>query len=213
MPINRSPMDFELLPSALVFEAVVRAGSFRGAAEELQLSPSTVSARVASLEESLGIRLIHRTTRTVTLTEAGRTLRDEMSSILPTWRRAEDRARAHAEEPQGVLVVTAPDAFMAGHIVPVAVDFQRRHTATRFVFRTTLSTLSMLDEGIDVAVRAGPLPPSELGARELWRGVHVAVASPSFTADKRAEHPSELMSLPTLDVVGRRPLTAWHNDN
>lgn len=211
MSHNHPFLNFELLPSALIFEVVVRCGSFRGAAAELGLSPSTVSARVAGLEGSLGVRLLHRTTRSLSLTDAGRTMIDELAPILPQWRAAEDRVRAHAKTPRGVLTVTAPGVIMSRYIVPVAVAFRTRHPELRFVFRTTVATLSLVDESIDVAVRAGPLPPSEYGAKLLWEGVHVAVATPSLLRAHPISTPAEMMRAPALELAGRRPMRDWRD--
>ncbi len=212
MPINVPHNILEMLPAALVFDAVVRHGSFRSAAIELKLSPSTVSARVAALEEALGLRLLHRTTRSVTLTDAGRTLSEEISTILPQWRVAEDRVRAHATEPQGVLVITAPDIFMPSLVIPTAVSFRERFPATSMVFRTTLATLSLLDEGVDVAVRGGPLPASEFGSRQLWSGPHIALATPEWLEAHPISTVQDLMSAPSLALTGRRKLRDWRND-
>lgn len=212
MANNLGPTDFERLPDALIFEAVVEAGSMRGAARALGLSPSTVSTRLAALEEALGVRLLHRTTRRFSLTDAGRTLLDEISPILPRWRAAQNRVRAHASEPQGVLVVTAPDVIMSSHVIPAACAVRRRYPAMRFVFKTTVETLSLIDEAIDVAVRAGPLPPSEHGARELWRGAHVAVASPALLAARHVSDPAAFVETPALELTGRRRLRTWRND-
>lgn len=209
MPINLSWSEIELLPAAMIFFAVARAGSFRAAASALKLSASTVSTRVAALEEQLGVRLLHRTTRSVKLTEAGQTLLEALTPIGPQWRQAEERARAHGTEPQGLVCVTAPDVFMVEQVVPAATAFLARFPATRFVFKTSLNTLPLIDQGIDLAVRAGPLPPSEHGAKQLWQGHHIAVATPGFLAEHPVRSPAELMLRPNLDLGGRRKLGAW----
>lgn len=213
MPINLDWAEIERLPAGLVFQAVAEAGSFRNAARSLRLSASTVSTRVAALEAQLGVRLLHRTTRRIKLTEAGLALLDGLSLIPTQWRQAQERARAHATEPQGVICVTAPDVFMVDQVVPAATAFRARFPATRFVFKTSLNTLPLIEQGIDLAVRAGPLAPSEHGARQLWQGHHVAVATPAFLADQPIQNPAELMLRPNLELTGRRKLRTWTNDS
>ncbi len=209
MPNNQHQAALEHLPQAIVFEAVIRTGSFGAAAKELGLARSTVSQRVAALEEALGVRLLHRTTRSMSLTEAGQALLSEMAPILSDWRSAETQLRSYSTDPKGLVVITAPDMLMSEFVVPTTKRVRSRFPKLQFELRATTTTLPLLDEGIDIALRAGPLPASGHGAVLWWRGSHIALGAPELSEQFPATIPSDLQDAPWLDLKGRRPMAYW----
>ncbi len=209
MANNYRQRAFEQLPQAIVFDTVVRLNSFSAAASELGLARSTVSQRISDLEQTLGVRLLHRTTRSMSLTEAGQKLLDEMAPILPCWRPALAEVQAYSTNPVGQLVVTAPDLLMSSVVVPAAKRYRAQYPNVQLELRATTTTLSLLDEGIDVALRAGPLPSSGQGS-VLWsRGAHVAVATPSLAEEYPSDRPSDLADAPWIALKGRRAMDRW----
>lgn len=207
--MNDAQRALERLPLALVFQAVARLGSFSDAAESLGLARSTVSQRVSALEQSLGVRLLHRTTRSVGLTSAGQELLDQMGPLLAGWKEAEARTESYADEPKGRIAITAADLLMLQWVTPAVARYRRRFPDVEVVLKASTDTLALLDEGIDVALRAGPLPPSEYGASLLWRGPHIALAHPDLRARFPGKRPTDLTTAPWLALDGRRPIERW----
>jgi len=213
MTNNRPSAILERLPQALVFEAVVQSGTFSDAAKQLGLARSTVSERISALEQSLGVRLLHRTTRSIRLTDAGQKLLDEMAPIIPCWRFAEAQVRTFSTDPKGLLVVTAPDLLMSNFVVPATQRYRTRFPSVRIELRTTTETLPLVDQGIDVALRAGPLPPSGHGSTLWWRGKHIALGAPTLAEQYNGSRPAHLANAPWVDLKGRRALERWTNDS
>jgi len=170
------------LDSMRVFVAIAEAGGFAPAARRLGLSPPAVTRAVAALEERIGARLLHRTTRIVRLTEAGGRFLADAKRILAELDEAEASAAGAHAEPRGLLTLTAPVMFGARHVAPVLLDFLARHP--RVTARTLLAdrVVDMLEEGIDVAVRIAHLPDSSLAAVRVGSVRRVVCASPSYLA-------------------------------
>lgn len=209
MADNRKSL-LDQLPLAITFEAVARLGSFRAAAGELGIARSTASDHVAALEASLGLRLLHRTTRRVRLTDAGAELRDATATMMARWSIVRERVRSHGERPQGRVVLTSSDLLMATLVVPALVRFRAQHPDVEVILRTSTDNLDLVADGIDLALRAGPLQPSGYGARELWRGPHIAVASVDW-GEPGASHPDDLADIAWIELSGRPRLDFWSN--
>ncbi len=184
------------LPRTVVFVELVERGSFRAAAKALGLSPSTVTHHIQTMEDALGVRLIERSSRSMTLTAAGRTFLREAADIVTLWRRGAAGARAHAEAPQGTLVVTTPDFVSERFVVPAVARLVARYPQVRVELRVSTATLDLLSESIDVAVRIGPLADSTYGMRVLDRGQHGIIATPALAERFAATHPSDLDDAP-----------------
>lgn len=200
LPAN---LIFEL-PKLVVFAEVARRDSFAGAAKALGLSRSTVSQNVAALEEALAVRLIERTTRSVRATDAGRGLLSTAQSILETWSKARVEATMGQHEPRGTLVVTAPDTIAHRFVIPAISEFLHRFPACRADLRVTPQTLDLIDDGIDVAVRGGPLADSTQGATLLTTTKHVIVGTPALMQAWPATDPEDLADAPWVDHRLRR---------
>ncbi len=194
---------FEHLPRLVVFAEVAEHGTFRAAAEVLGLSPSTVTHHVQKLEAAMGVRLLERTSRAVALTSAGTTLLAQARELLETWRRGTSLARGQVSEPTGTLVVTAPDVIVERFVAPVLAQMVVRYPRLNIDLWVSANTLDLIDEGIHVAIRVGPLPDSGYGARPLWRDKIGVFASPECIS-KPIHTPADLDGVPWLQFSVRR---------
>ncbi len=135
---------------------------------------------VASLERQIGVRLLHRTTRSVRLTEEGATFLSACRQVLSQLRAAEDAVRGTLSEPQGQLVVTAPVALGRLHVVPIVAALLIRNPRLSVRLALIDRTIQLVEEGIDVAVRIGELADSALRSVEVGHVRYVLVASPAY---------------------------------
>lgn len=162
------------------FVAVVETGSFTAAADRLTLAKSAISRRVAVLEERLGATLIRRTTRRLNLTDAGRDFYKRSASILADLDEAES-AVAHAHgELSGQLRIALPLSFGVHHMAEPIAEFSRHHPRVEFDLNLDDRRVDLLREGVDLAIRIGPLQDSTLVARKLFDARTVVVASPAY---------------------------------
>jgi LysR family transcriptional regulator, regulator for bpeEF and oprC len=161
------------------FAAVARHGSFAQAARELGLAPSSVAKSVARLEKDLGARLFHRTTRAVTLTEEGRTLFAKSARLLEEIE-ALDLTSVNDDAPSGVLRIGAPIGYGVRVMLPVLARLRERHPQLRFDLRLSDGRVSLLDEGLDAAIRFGELEDSSLIAQKIDEQPLVLCASPAY---------------------------------
>lgn len=196
------------LPRLLVFAEVARRESFAAAAEELGLSRSTVSHHVGALEDALSARLFERTTRAVSLTAAGQRLLASAEAILSEWTRAREAVAEGQREPQGTLVVTAPDTMAERIVIPTITEFVGAYPACEVELRVTSKTLDLVRDKVDVAIRAGPLPDSTRSARLLAQTEHVIVGAPRLLAQWPVESPEDLASAPWIEHSLRRSYTS-----
>jgi len=164
------------------FVKVVEAGSFAGAAERLAVSVSSVSRLVADLEARLGTRLLNRTTRRLSLTEAGRTFHEHGVQLLADLDEAEASASAEAIVPRGTLRVTCGTSFGNAHLASAVAAFMARYPQVRFDVELADRMSDLVDEGFDAAVRIGGSPVSNLVARRIGTTALVCCAAPSYLA-------------------------------
>lgn len=175
------------------FAAVVEAGSFVRAADTLDLSKTAVSRLVADLEERLGVRLLHRTTRRLSMTQEGEVFYERCRDLLGGVQEAEAEITAHAGEAIGHLRVNVPVTFGVMHLAPLWPVFMQRHP--KVLLDVTLSdrTVDLVEEGYDLAVRIARLPSSSLVSRQLTSTRLVLCASPEYLARQGSpQHPSEI---------------------
>ncbi|NTX17094.1 LysR family transcriptional regulator [Myxococcus llanfairpwllgwyngyllgogerychwyrndrobwllllantysiliogogogochensis] len=166
-----------------LFVAVARQLSFVEAARRLGIPTSTVSRRVALLEESLGTRLLQRTSRRVGLTLEGARLLERAGPLLDQLGEVLDQTMDREEEPAGRLRMTAPVTSGAQRIAPLLFSFMARHPRVDVELLLTNSKVDLVEEGFDIAFRVGPILDAELVARRLWSIESVFVASPRFVQD------------------------------
>ncbi|WP_420349030.1 LysR family transcriptional regulator [Pelagibius sp.] len=162
------------------FVAVAEEGAFNAAARRLGSSPPAVTRLITGLEARLGARLLTRTTRKVTLTEAGQRLREDAQRILADLEEAESTVAGSQAAPSGHLRVTAPVLFGQRFVAPVLRAFLDAYPAVTASALFLDRNVSLLDEGLDVALRIGDLPDSSLIARRVGAVRRVVVAAPDY---------------------------------
>jgi DNA-binding transcriptional LysR family regulator len=162
------------------FVRVAECGSFSQAAERLRSSKSVVSRQVGALEAELGARLIHRTTRALTLTEAGRSYFERATRILADLAEANASVGQLQAAPRGRLRVSAPVSFGFLHLAPALPDFLDRYPDVEVDITTNDRFVDLVDEGFDVAVRIGKLDDSSLVARKIAPMRRTVCAAPAY---------------------------------
>ncbi|TSC31735.1 LysR family transcriptional regulator [Corallococcus sp. Z5C101001] len=166
------------LNELLVFARVVQAGSFTAAARTLRMPKSTVSRKVSELEERVGAQLLQRTTRTLHLTEVGRTYYAHCERIVAEAEAAELAVTRMQAGPSGLLRVTTP--LSVNFLAPLVARFLEQYPDVQLELLCTDRAVDLMEEGFDLAVRAGRLPDSSLMARRLGDIERVVVASPEY---------------------------------
>lgn len=194
------------LRSLRIFVEVVRAGSFAGAARTLEMQRSAVSRKVADLEEHLGARLLQRTTRTLHLTDEGRIFYDHCQRALGELEEAEQALAGMHAVPRGLLRVTAPLSF--GFLGPLVGEFLRENPEVQMELLCTDRVVDLVEEGFDVAIRAGRLPDSSLIARKLGDLPRYVVASPRYLEGRKAPRTPEDLPEHTCLTFGS-PRATW----
>lgn len=169
--------NFSAIP---IFVAVVENGGFSPAARLLGISKSAVSKRITLLEEQLGVKLLHRTTRKLSLTEAGEHYYAHASVSYNAARNAEDAVAQLQGEPQGQLRINAPMSFGRLHVAPLIPEFLKRYPKININLMMDDKVVDIVAEGYDIAIRGGDLPDSSLIARKLAPLNSVLCASPGY---------------------------------
>jgi len=181
------------------FVRVVERQSFGKAAQELQLTPSAVSRQVKLLEEALGVQLLSRTTRAMSLTETGRAFFAECQAALDQIRHARETARRAMKEPRGTLKISVPIAFGRSYVVPHVAAFLTRFPEIQIELTLTDRFVDVVADGLSMAIRIGRLPDSRLLSRKLLSNHRILVASPAFLATHSPIN--ELDDLKRLDCL------------
>ena len=163
-----------------VFKAVVEAGSFVGAADQLGLSKSVASRLVAELEARLGVRLLHRTTRKQSLTPEGEIFYTRCQSVLADLQEAEAELTSHTAHARGLLKINVPVSYGVKHLAPLWGDFMARNPQVSLEVTLSDRIVDLVEEGYDLAVRIGRLGDSRLIARPLSFTRLVVCASPRY---------------------------------
>ena len=187
------------LDAMQAFLAVADLGSFAEAARRLRLSPAAVTRAVAQLEEQLGVMLLARTTRSVRLTERGALYRETCRRVLEDLNEGEKRVRGEDSAPRGTLTVAAPLAFGRLHVLPVVIGLLREHPALAVRLSLSDRIVSLVEEGVDIAVRVGLLTDSALIAVKLGEVQRLLAASPDYLAQRGV--PATLPELAQHDVI------------
>ncbi|CAM3904528.1 HTH-type transcriptional regulator DmlR [Vibrio aerogenes CECT 7868] len=183
---------FSSLP---VFIAVVESGSLSAAAQRLNITKSAVSKRLTQLESVLGVRLFHRTTRTIHLTEAGQRYYFHASQAYQCAQLGMDAVAELQGQPQGVLKITAPMSFGVRHIAPYIAEFMRLYPKIEIDLQLEDQMVDLVQGGFDMAIRIGHLPVSNLIAKRLVVCKSVLCAAPHYmSSNPEPRHPSDLRS-------------------
>lgn len=183
-------LDLQQLGS---FLAVVRAGSFVGAADATGLSKAAISRHVAELEAQLGVRLLHRTTRRLSLTDDGQRFHARAGELVEALQELEAETASSGGEATGLLRINAPVTFGNLHLAPLWPRFLAEHPKVSLDLTLNDRVVDLVDEGYDLAVRITNLASSQLVSRRLATTRVVLCASPGYLARHGApSHPREL---------------------
>lgn len=182
------------LNSLIIFARIVEANSFSEAARRLKLPVSTVSRRMAELEERLGVRLLERSTRGVRMTETGAELLEHAKRGAELSDAVDNIVSNQLSEVSGALRLSAPPSISDTLLAPIVSAFQAKYSDVRIHVRVTDRWVDHISEGVDLVFRRGPLKNSSLVARPVLTYRHQLVASPGYLSRcKPPEHPSDLL--------------------
>ncbi len=163
-----------------IFVRIVETGSFSAVAREQNMLQPTVSKQMSALEQSLGVRLLNRTTRKLSLTEAGREYYERCHQILEDVQEMESDVLGFQNKPTGTLRVNTPVAFGHIHMVPLLLQFRKKYPELGVDLSLDDRYADLIQEGYDVAIRFGELEDSNLVARHVGSSARVCVASPEY---------------------------------
>jgi DNA-binding transcriptional LysR family regulator len=181
------------------FVRVVESGSFVRAADRMALSTSALSQRVADLEAHLGVRLLNRTTRRLSLTESGQAFFERSIALLADLEEAELLASSSAASPRGTLKLTCAHAIGVQRLAPAIARFHLKHPELRFDVVTSDRFVDLVEEGFDLAIRIGQVGSDQLVARKLGTMHLVMCAAPSYL--KRRGTPRSAADLAQHDLL------------
>ncbi|WP_426336036.1 LysR substrate-binding domain-containing protein [Pseudoduganella sp. R-31] len=197
----------EYLNDMALFVEVVKAKGFRGAGDVLGIPNSTISRRIAALEKAIGLRLLHRTTRKIELTEAGQVYFERCKRIIDEARLAHEQLGGMLAQPAGVLRASLPVDFAQTYLAPLIAEFAQRYPGITFELDLTPRLVDLVSEPFDVAIRMGELVDSQLIARQLALLTPKLYASPSYLAQHGEPH--EPADLERHACLGLAKSTIW----
>src|SRR3979490_890157 len=167
-----------------VFVEVAEQGSFAAAGRRLNRSPAAITRAIAELEARLGVRLLNRTTRAVSMTEAGQRLLAGAKRVLADLEEIERAAAGAGTAPRGELRVTAPILFGRLHVLPIVTEFLGRFPDVSVLLTLVDRPVDLVEEGLDVAVRIGALAESSAIATRVGAVRRIVVAAPDYLAQR-----------------------------
>ncbi|WP_076864162.1 LysR family transcriptional regulator [Bradyrhizobium mercantei] len=192
------------------FVAVADLEGFAPAARKLGLSPSAITRLIAALEERLGARLLQRTTRQVTLTDAGSRYLERARRILADVEEAEDAVESERTRPEGRLVISAPFGFGRLHVSPVVTAYLKRYPDVGVDLRLSDRRINLVEDGVDLAVRLGHLPDSTLVARHVGEMRRIVVASAGYLKLRgEPKRPADLLAHDTIQFGAMTATPDW----
>ena len=192
------------------FVTVADLQGFAPAARKLKLSPPAVTRLIAALEERLGARLLQRTTRKVALTDVGARYLERIRRILADIEEAESAAEGESARPSGWLVVSAPLGFGRLHVSRVMAAYLKRYPEVSGELRLEDRVASLVEDGVDLAVRIGELADSSLVARHVGEMRRIVVASPAYLKTRgEPRRPADIASHDTIQFGSTAGLSDW----
>jgi DNA-binding transcriptional LysR family regulator len=198
------------LEAMSILVAAIEAGSLSAAGRRLGIPLATVSRKVAELEAHLRTRLLNRSSRRLSLTDAGESYVAAARRILDAVEEAERGASGEYRAPQGELIASAPILFGRLHVLPVAVAFLEAYPAIDLRLVLSDRVVSLIDDRVDLAVRIGELPDSRLLAMRVGSIRHIVCASPRYLAEHGApKTPRELRDHACVTFEGLAAGHAW----
>nr|WP_315249798.1 LysR family transcriptional regulator [uncultured Duganella sp.] len=165
-----------------MYVAVVDGGSFAAAADKLEISRAMVSKQIQKLEEHLGTRLLNRTTRKLSLTETGREFYERSTQIMGDVEEAEQIAGQMTRTPQGVLRISIPLSYGQHRLATIIGDYTQAFPKVQLDIALSDRKVDLIEDGFDLAIRIGALPPSDLIARKIGGVRSIVCASPAYIA-------------------------------
>ena len=175
-------MNNEIVSELSFFVLLAKQGSLSATARELGITPPAVTKRLMLMEQRLGVRLLNRTTRRVSLTSEGETYLSQASRILGEIRDMEESVSSSRAAPKGLLRVNATLGFGRTAIAPLISSFARRYPEVEVQLQLTDRALNLVEEGYDLGIRFGELPDTRLGARKIMSNRRYLCASPRYLA-------------------------------
>jgi DNA-binding transcriptional LysR family regulator len=198
------------LDAMQMFVRVIEKGSFSAVAKERGIGQPAVSKQISALEEELGTELIHRTSRSIALTEAGRDFYESALRILDDFESAASRIGRGQTAPKGLIRVTVPPTFARLHMVSKLPAFFAAYPDIAVEMSTSESPVTIIEDGFDLAIHSGDLPDSALVARKLGQTMIVLVATPQYLARYGApESPEDLNRFHSIVFVERSSGQPW----
>jgi DNA-binding transcriptional LysR family regulator len=192
------------------FVAVADLRGFAPAARKLGLSPSGVTRLIAALEDRLGARLLQRTTRQVTLTDAGSRYLERARRILADVEEAEDAIEGERTRPEGQLVISAPVGFGRLHVSGLVTAYLKRYGDVGVDLRLSDRMINLVEDGVDLAVRIGHLPDSTLVARHVGEMRRIVVASSGYLQQRGEPNtPEAIASHETIQFGAMTAAPDW----
>ena len=173
-------MKYNAQSELAFFALLVRKGSLSAAARELDITPPAVTKRLAQLEQRLGVRLVNRTTRTLSLTAEGELYLSHASRILADIREMEEQVASSRDAPKGLLRVNATLGFGRTVIAPLISSFARHYPDVEVQLQLTDTPINLVEEAFDLGIRFGELPDTRLSARKVMSNRRFLVASPAY---------------------------------
>src|ERR1700756_4912439 len=193
-----------------IFVRVVEKGSFSAVAKERGIGQPAVSKQISALEDELGAELIHRTSRSIATTEAGRDFYESALRILDDCESATSRIGRGQTAPKGVIRVTAPPTFARLHMVSKLPAFFAAYPDLAIEMAASESPARIIEDGFDLAIHSGDLPDSNLVARKLGQTTIILVATPQYVMRYgMPESPEDLRRFPAVVFVERGSAQPW----
>ena len=198
------------LAAMLVFVRVVETGGLSAAGRALGLAPPSVSRRISDLEDLLGVKLLQRTTRRLSLTEAGEIYYERSRDIVQAVDEANLAVTEKRTDPSGTLRIASAASVARLHVAPAVAAFQMQYPKVRIVVQVTDRLVDLIDEGLDVAIRIGQLEDSSLIARKVGECRRLVCASPAYLKRAgRPEDPRELSDHACLSYRSHAGSSLW----
>jgi LysR family transcriptional regulator for bpeEF and oprC len=193
-----------------VFVRVVEKGSFSAVAKERGMGQPAISKQLSALENELGAELIHRTSRSIALTEAGRDFYDSALRLLEDFESATSRIGRGQTAPKGLIRVTVPPAFARLHMVSKLPAFFAAYPDMAVELAASESPAAIIEDGFDLAIHSGELPDSNLVARRFAQTLTILVATPQYlTRHGAPESPDDLHRFRAVVLVERGSMRPW----
>jgi DNA-binding transcriptional LysR family regulator len=198
------------LDAMQVFVRVIEKGSFSAVAKERGVGQPAVSKQISALEDELGTELIHRTSRSIVLTEAGHDFYESASRILDDFESATSRIGRGQTAPKGLIRVTVPPTFARLHMVSKLSAFFAAYPDIAIEMAASESPTTIIEDGFDLAIHSGDLPDSSLIGRRFAQTMIILVATPQYLSRYGApESPEELSRFRSVVFVERGAVQPW----